>query len=205
MDPLSAGSPAYRCFPRSAAIIPHIRLAVLASAMLLAGCDRSSAVSGASVLPADAAPVHRSPDVLRVRVDTVRNRTWVLALGHIDVYDRRTWQLIRRIELPPWSVAAFICQPDIAIDAGGTAFISHNLEPKLWTIHADNFELQEHTFRLLGKEHLDIGFSSLSVAPDGTLMGKASVGGSVWRIDLHRETAVHVEPVGPPRAVPPVE
>jgi hypothetical protein len=169
--------------------ISHAGLTVLLSGVLLGGCDRGSAVREAP----SASRIHTDPAVLRVRLDAVHDRTWVLALDHVAVYNTVTQKLIGRIELPPWFVADLVCQPDIAIDRRGTAFISHNLEPRLWEIRIDKFELREHTLRLLGKEHLDTGFGSLAVAPDDTLIGEASTGNSVWRIDLQAATAQEVD------------
>jgi hypothetical protein len=177
---------------RRAAIIPALGLSALVGAIPLAGCERPTSGAAAEV-PADPGVVHADPTILRVRSDPVRNQTWILALDHVEVYDRVTRHLIRRIDLPPWSVADRVCQPDIVFDAGGTAFISHNLEPRLWQIQANDFGLKEHTLRLVGKEHLDIGFGGLTMTSDGTLIGKASTGGSLWVIDLEGATAHEME------------
>ncbi len=200
MDRLSAQSPPYSRLPsgrdgilRRARPIPRIGLVALVSATLFGGCGKPGALPAAAELPANAVTMQASQSVLRVRSDRVRDRTWALALDHVEVYDRVTRRLIRRIDLPPWWVADRVCQPDIVFDARGTAFISHNIEPKLWQIHADNFELKEHALRLVGKEHLDIGFSNLTFASDGTLIGKASTGDTIWRIDLESATAHEVE------------
>ena len=91
--------------------------------------------------------------------------------------------------MPRWNVARFICDPDLALNRAGAAFISHNLEPRIWQIDPHSFELTEHALRLIGREYLDIGFGTLAFAPDGTLFGVASTGGSVWRIDVSRTTA----------------
>lgn len=173
----------------SRTIISRTILALLAGAGILAGCDTPRDSPRAGKLAANAVPIHHDESLLRVRLDPARDRVWVLTLDHVAVYDAPTRQLIRQIELPPWSVAAVVCQPDIVFDAHGTAFIAHNLEPKLWQIHADTFVVKEHTLRLLGREHLDIGFANLAIGPEGALTGEASSGGSVWRIDLQRATA----------------
>jgi hypothetical protein len=199
MDRPSAESLAYRRFPsfrngslRCATNISRTTLIALVSAAVLAGCGRPNADPGAAKVPADPVVVDGDQTTVRVRSDVARDRIWILALDHVSVYDRATRRLIRRIDLPSWSVADRVCQPDIVFDAGGSAFISHNLEPKLWRIRADSFELKAHTLRLVGKEHLDIGFSTLSIASDGTLLGRASTGGSIWRLDLEGGTAHEV-------------
>jgi hypothetical protein len=134
-----------------------------------------------------------SQQVLRVRADTARNRLWVLSLDKVHVYEIASKQLIRRIGLPRWSVAALVCQPDMALDRSGTAVISHNLEPRLWQIDADSFELKEHVIRMLNQEHLDIGFGGLAYAPDGSLLGVTASGGLLWSIDVAQASANRIE------------
>ena len=134
-----------------------------------------------------------SEEVLRVRVDTTRNRLWVLGPDHVDVYDIAKKHLIRRIALPGWSVAELTCQPDMALDRSGTAFISHNVQPRLWQINADSFQLKERVIRLRNGEHREIGFGGLAFTPDGTLFGVAASGGSLWSIDIANATAHQVE------------
>lgn len=175
---------------RRAVIVSSSMLMPLIGALLLGGCDKPRASDGV----AHHVPVHREQNVLRVRVDAAHFRTWVLSLDDVAVYETSTQKLIRRIKLPPWSVAAVVCPPDMALDIQGTAFISHNLEPRIWEIRVDGFELTEHTLRLSGKEHLDIGFGRLVIAKDGTLEGRASTGGSAWKIDLHEGAAREIEP-----------
>ena len=131
--------------------------------------------------------------VLRVRADTARARLWVLALDHVDVYDIRNNQLIRRISLPGWSVADSICPPDLILDQSGSAVISHNAEPKLWRVAADTFQLTQHALRLVNREQLDIGFGALAFAEDGRLFAVAATGGSLWRIDIDRASAQQVD------------
>jgi hypothetical protein len=136
--------------------------------------------------------VNADERTVRVKLDSIRNRTWALALDHVDVYDNKTQQLIRSIPLLDWYVADLVCEPDIAVDQSGTVFISHNLEPKLWQIDPDTFEVKQHTIQLVQREHLDIGFARLTFARDGTLFGIASAGGSLWQIDLRMERAHEV-------------
>jgi hypothetical protein len=212
MDRPSSEFPPYRRFPssphgsvRCAARISKRELVALLSAICLAGCSRPSADATAAAIPADPVVVYREGAILRVRPDPVRDQTWVLAVDHVAVYDRVTRQLVRRIDLPAWSVADRVCRPDIVFDARGTAFISHNLEPRLWRIRTDTFELQEHTLRLIGKEHLDIGFGGLTLNSDGTLIGQASTGGSLWVIDLERATAHEMKHLAGPEQEPCVE
>lgn len=166
---------------------------VFVATLAIAGCgDSGSTVSASMKVLLDA---HRdgSQQALRVRVDTARNRLWVLGVDDVYVYDIAKKHLIRRIALPGWSVTEFICLPDMALDRSGTAFISHNLQPRLWQIDVHSFELKEHVIRLLGREHWDIGFGGLAFAPDGTLFGVSALAGSLWRIDIGNASAHQVE------------
>ena len=166
---------------------------LILAAVSVAGCDGAPEASGPAKAQSPAVHLKVRQHALRVGLDNARNRVWVLGLDHVDVHDSRTNSLIRRIVLPPWSVADSVCPPDIAFDRSGTAFISHNVGPRLWQIDPDNFEVKEHSIRLLNREHLDIGFGKLVFASDGALFGVAASGGSLWRIDIHSASAHQVE------------
>lgn len=190
----------------------NMGLLVLVAIMAIAGCGDSSStadrrdVQGGGKVTAQEnegaawlsyrSLLEESQDgdqVLRVRVDRARNRLWVLALEHVDVYDIANKRLIRRIQLPGWSVAELICPPDMALDRSGTVFISHNVEPKLWEIAADNFQVKAHALRLVRREHMEIGFGALAFASDGSLYGVAATGGTLWHIDIDNAGAHQVE------------
>ena len=162
---------------------------LLLSMLVIAGCGDRGLVALESSKAATQLRVRADERTLRVKHDAVRNRAWVLDVDRVEVYDTHTRQLIRSIALPGWSVAQFACTPDIAFDRSGTAFISHNGEPKLWQIDPDTFALTERSVRLVGREHLDIGFGRLTLAPDGKLFAVSSSGGSIWRIDVRDATA----------------
>ena len=74
---------------------------------------------------------HASGDLqaLRMRMDAERQRLWVLTSEHVHVYDMNTLELVRRVALPDWPVAEFVCPPDIVLDATGAAFVSSNVQP----------------------------------------------------------------------------
>ena len=133
-------------------------------------------------------------DALRAVPDTARNRLWVLGLEGVQVYDTRNKRLIRKVELPGWSVARFVCPPDIALDRSGSATISSNVQSKLWRIDTDSFEVKEHEISLFGRERWDTGFGALAFAADGTLLALTSSGGSLWRVDAGKGSARMVEP-----------
>jgi len=79
------------------------------------------------------------------------------------------------------------------LDRSGTAVISHNLEPRLWEIDANTFQLKAHAIRLVNKEQLDIGFGGLGYAHDGALLGVTASGGSLWSIDIASASARQVQ------------
>jgi hypothetical protein len=136
-----------------------------------------------------AAPWAGREDTLRVRVDRKRERVWVLTLDSVDVYDSRRRSLVRRILLPAWSVADSIGAPDMVLDRSGAAIISHNVEPRFWEIDGTSFTLREHEVRLLESENLALGFSTLTLAHDRTLVAVDSSAGTLWRIDLRGASA----------------
>lgn len=92
-------------------------------------------------------------DALRIKRDTARGRLWVLSLrknNHVRVYDTVNKNLIREITLPSWYVIEDSCMPDLILDRSGSAFISSNVQAKLWQIDADSFEVREREISLRG-------------------------------------------------------
>jgi hypothetical protein len=132
--------------------------------------------------------------VLRVRADRERQRLWVLTLDNVYVYDTRELALIRRIRLPEWFVADFMCAPDMIVDKSGTAFVSHNVQPRVVQIGGHDFEVKEHQLQLISGKQWEIGFGALAFGPDGTLFALSALAGSLFRIDLGRATATEIEP-----------
>ena len=127
---------------------------------------------------------HGPQRALRVKVDTARNRLWVLALEDVYVYDITGKQLIRRVVLPNRSVAGFVCSPDMALDRSGSAFISSNVESTLWKINTDDFDIKEREITLHAGASRDLGFGALTFAADGALYALTASEGSLWRIDV---------------------
>jgi hypothetical protein len=144
---------------------------------------------------ADLLDKHQASDrhVLRMRADEARHRLWVLTVERVYVYDTEALTLIRRIKLPDWPMVDvdFMCPPDIVLDRRGTAFVSSNVEPRLFQIGPD-FETTEHQLRLISGKQLEIGFGSLVFAPDGSLFGMSAVAGLVFRIDVAGGNATEV-------------
>jgi len=137
-------------------------------------------------------------EIFRAKVDTARSTLWVLGLDDVRVYDTVKKELVRQIELPNWSVARFACMPDLALDRSGSAFISSNVQAKLWRIDVDSFEVNEHEIRLHGRERWDVGFGALTFAADGTLLALTSTAGTLWKIDVAKASAGMIEPDNPP-------
>jgi len=136
---------------------------------------------------------HGPERALRIKVDTSRNRLWVLTLEHGYVYDVTGKQLIRRVVLPNRSVAGFVCSPDIALDRSGSAFISSNAESKLWKIDAEDFGIEVQEITPHTGAGRDIAFGALAFAADGTLFALTAHEGSLWRIDTNTLKASEVE------------
>ena len=129
---------------------------------------------------------------LRTRTDAERQRLWVLTSEHVHVYDMNTLELVRRVPLPDWPVAEFVCPPDIALDASGAAFVSSNVQARLFEIAPVTFETKEHELELVSTRKLDVGFGALAFAADGTLLALSAVGEALFRIDVSRRTATEV-------------
>jgi hypothetical protein len=123
-------------------------------------------------------------DVLRVRTDLQRGRLWVLGLDNVYVYDFATRRLVRKIALSNWSVSRFDCMPDLALDGAGAAWVSSNVQSRLWRIDADDFTVSDREIRLQGREQWEVGFGALAFGSDGALFAlTATAGGLLWKID----------------------
>ena len=70
-----------------------------------------------------------------VRVDTERNRRWVLELDSLTVYDNLNGRRLRHIILPGCvSPSHRRLPPGLVLDASGAALVSSNVLPVLWRI-----------------------------------------------------------------------
>jgi hypothetical protein len=192
-----------------------ITIAIAVAATTIGCSDPSSSLDGArrdapatrsskdryEVTAADMAPyaallkAHEQSEhrALRIKVDTTRNRLWVLGLKHVYVYDITGKQLIRRVALPDWSVAGFVCSPDMALDSSGAAYIASNADSTLWKIDAEDFGIKAQELTLRAGANRDIGFGALTFAGDGALYAITAHEGSLWRIDVERAHANKVE------------
>jgi hypothetical protein len=157
--------------------------------LVLAMCWAAGSADGAQ-LPA----YELDEQPLRVRVDAPRNRVWVLDVNEVRVYDSVEKRMIRRLVLPNWSVARYVCPPDLVLDAAGSATISSNVVAKLWRIDGAGFGVAELEIRLHERENWDTGFGALALAAGGALLGATSSNGSVWRIDVGDGSARMIDP-----------
>jgi hypothetical protein len=173
-------------------------LVVLAVVLAIAGCGDTgkSSNESASGSAASATPRNETPDgkdVLRIREDVVRNRLWVLTLNEVRIYSTAATgkRLIRTVTLPAWSVIGFrnVCMPDLVLDRSGAAFISSNGEARLVRIDADRIAIEDYAIAFNGREGVDIGFGALAFAADGTLFGRTTPDGMLWKIDVAKASA----------------
>jgi hypothetical protein len=132
-------------------------------------------------------------EVLRMRSDKARQRLWVLTTENVHVYDLQARTLLRRIALPNWSVAdfAYACPPDMILDNRGAAFISNNVQPRLFEIEP-NLRAHERELVVVSRRRSEVGLGSLEIAPDGMLFAMSATGGTVFRIELTRGIAAEV-------------
>lgn len=135
---------------------------------------------------------------LRVRLDAERRRLWILGVDRAYVYSAATGALVRRLDLPNWPVAAFVCPPDLALDRAGAAFVSSNVEPRLVRIDPERFSMTEYALELISPRRWEIGFGGLAFGPDGTLFASAAWTDTLWKIDLGRRLAEEIRTTGSP-------
>jgi hypothetical protein len=132
--------------------------------------------------------------ILRLRVDPRHERLWVLEIGVVYVIDLLTGRRIGTVDLGNWfyTADATNCLPDLQLDASGTAFVSDNVQSKLWRIDANDFALREHSLTLTTQQWVDAGFSALVVQDDGSIVAAAGAPGTLWHIDRQLS---HAEPI----------
>jgi hypothetical protein len=188
------------------AIVRCRHWSIAAAAIAILGCSddtaknaRSVAADAAASSSADERHELRSTGTLRVRRDIARNRVWVLGLDEIRLYDLAHRRLMRRIELPGWSVIADLCMPDMAVTPSGAVIVSSNAQPTLWWIDAGGFEVRAYDIRLHGREGWSIGFGALRFDAAGHLFALTASANSMWQIDLAAATARELEFYSPPK------
>ena len=170
-----------------------MKLIVAAAALATAGCGEGGGFPGV-----EAAVNRAGEDVLRARHDAARGRLWTLGLDGVRVYEPGGKRLIRHVALPGWSVARFMCNPDLVIDRSGGVTISSNVQSRLWHVDGETFAVTEREITLTGRERWEAGFGGLAHAADGSLLGRTANGISLWKIDVAGARASLVETYHPP-------
>ena len=133
-------------------------------------------------------------DTLRIKLDSAHERIWVLDLDAVRVYDSSSKRLAHTIPLPRWSVARFSCMPDMVLDRTGSAYISSNVQARLWRIDGGTLTVSERDITLQERENWDVGFTALAPADNGKLLAVTSLAGSFWSIDLDKGIALMAAP-----------
>jgi hypothetical protein len=138
-------------------------------------------------------PIGAGETILRLRVDARRNRLWVLDVGTVRVFDLTSKKLVRTVDLPNWMYAeSENCLPDLQLDPRGGAFVSDNIQRKLWRIDADRFSVSEHAVTLGSRATLDVGFSAMAVTETGVMYAAMGAPGLLWRVDMNSFQAENI-------------
>ena len=173
----------------------------LRSGALAAGLLAATNCVGVPVwVPPDGTHRERALPALRVQLDTLRNRSWVLNHDAVYVYDTARRRLIQRIELPGWFYVneAFSCPPDLVIAPTGAALVTSNVMPTIWEIDPKSWVARQHELALDADNDKDVGFTGLAYLRGGKeLFGVSSLLGSLWKIDLVADRAQRVRLPGP--------
>ncbi len=174
-----------------------VRCGILVAGLLVA---ISTGVS--SLVRAEALRWEDTLPALRIQVDVQRSRVWVLNFDAVHLYNISDRQLIKRVELPNWTVASetAICAPDLALTPSGTALVTSNVTPAIFEIDPQKPVVREHRLALDTDNDKDVGFTGLAFGRGGRdLFGVSSLHGSAWRIDLAAGKAHKVRLTGPIR------
>lgn len=164
-------------------------VAVLAQCISAAPAARAEASGWQETLPA-----------IHTQMDAGRNRLWVLERDAVYLFDAATRRLIKRVELPDWSFAgeSFSCAPDLALAPSGAALVTSNVTPTIWEIDPQLLVVRQHRLSLDADNDKDVGFTGLAFSVNGEkLFGVSALLGSVWTIDLARDSA-HKVPLSKP-------
>ena len=170
----------------------------LARAFVLTAC---MVASGGCDIGAAHSEESRTPEV-RYRIDSARNRIWVLTHDGVMLYDITAPKTIA-ISLPEWVQAgkAYACLPDLALGPRGEAVITSNAVPTLWRIHPETLAVTVHPLALDADTDKDVGFSGLAYsAQHAAFFAVSYAHGSLWRIDPLFERAQKIELSEPVRS-----
>jgi hypothetical protein len=161
-------------------------LSLAAVIVSLGGCD-----SGAPPSRDAAHEARLQPPLVRYRIDSERNRIWVLAREGVYVYDVSRPERIA-VTLPDWITvdAPYSCPPDLALGPRGEAVVTSNVVPTLWRIDPDTLATSVHPLALDADTEKDVGFSGLAYsAQHGAFIAASYAHGTLWKIDALLEKA----------------
>jgi hypothetical protein len=160
-------------------------------------CITTSAITAAMLWACDGSVRREGPAVMDfqvTRMDTARNRLWVLDATGLALHDSINGRRLRQVELPGLFLAGSdeLCPPDLAFDAAGTVFVSSDVLPVIWRVDPERFEVTRIELAVDADQDKDVGFTGLSFASDGIVMAAGATFPSLWRIDLNRASASKV-------------
>lgn len=152
---------------------------------LTGGCDIRAVPPRQAVALPHAAQRPHLPDG-QSRVDSERNRIWVLTWDGVLVHDLSRPERVA-ISLPDWFWVgvSYGCPPDLALGPKGEAVVTSNVLPTVWRIDPDSFAVSVHPLELDADRDKDVGFSGLVYSQQhGAFLAASQMHGSLWKIDL---------------------
>ena len=124
--------------------------------------------------------------ILKLQVDAVRERIWILTRSGVDIYNFKTQKRTAQVSLPDWHWAGepFGCPPDLALGPRGEALISSDVVPTIWRVDPATLAASRHELSLDEDADKDVGFSGLTYSAEQRVWFAVSCfHGSLWRID----------------------
>jgi hypothetical protein len=141
----------------------------------------------AAVLPALSNALEpRHASSLRATADTEGVHQWVLNWDSVTLHDAATSRFIGRFALEgaAQSSSRDLCPPGIVAGARGVAYVSSNVQPVLWRVHATTGHVERLEMEIDSDRAKDFGFTGLDLSADGTtLYAMSSTDGATWRLD----------------------
>ena len=134
---------------------------------------------------------------LRLKIDSLRNRLWLLDTDGVYLYALKENRLLGRVALPESIVTRKDCLPDLALDSFGAAYVSDNRRPVIYVIREQVHDAPLHKtdapMTFSGAPPNDGGFSALAFVgePPVLVAGSASTG-RLWRVDVARNIATEI-------------
>jgi hypothetical protein len=177
------------------------------AAILVVPAAIAFADSFGSTPTADDPPAQReahSAQALRTKTDLARGMRWELEWGGVVVRDLATGKTLRHIPLPgaTFAGARDSSLPDLLLGRTGAAFVSSNVQPRIWRISPARFEVELFDIALDSDEGKDFGFDNLAWETDEKVLRATNApGGIAWRIELHSATASRAAAAGAAKGI----